>query len=212
MQLINKAAIKRIFTHTWYIYPILSGIIAVIWLWAFPTYHQPTKHETLTLFFSTELKNDKFLNGLMKHYPQEKLREVEDHYAYPNGSSAYYTKLKTYLSNSDLLILDKPTLEDFVGYQDRFFHNITDEIKSEYITGEHEYYTYTDSEENTYTYGVKLKSKEVEHYLSKYMTFDELSDYYVVISTSSVNVGTLRGKNNKAYDNALTFMNYLLEL
>ena len=211
MQLFNKGAIKRIFSHTWYIYPLLSGLIAVIWLWAFAAFHQPTKHETLTLFFSTELKSDKYLNGLMKHYSKEKLREVEDHYALPD-SSGYYQKLKTYLVNSDLLILDKHTLDEFAGYQDRFFHDITDEIKDEYITSEHDYYTYTDEEENTYTYGVKIKDKGVEHYLSTYMTFDELSDYYVVISTSSVNVGTLRGNSNKAYDNALTFMNYLLEL
>ena len=210
MQLINKSAIRRIFSHTWYIYPLVAGIVAIIWLWAFPTFHQPTKHETLTLFFATEIKNDKFINKIQKNYKEERLREVEIHYSLPDASG-YYSKLKTYLANSDLLILDKNTLDEFAGYQDRLFYNITDEIKTNYISGEHEYYTYSD-EEHTYTYGVKLKDKGMEHYLSNYMTFDELSDYYIVLSTSSVNVGVLKGNNNAKYDNALTFMNYLLEL
>ena len=214
MQLFNKSAARRIFAHTWYIYPLLAGVITVIWLWAFPAFHQPTKHETLTLFFATDLKSEKYLNQIKKHYSEEKLREVETHYHLPDGSTAYYQALQTYLSNSDLLILDELTVKDFVDSEHRneFFYQITDEVKTDYITGEHDYYTYTDDQGTTYAYGVKLKDKGVDHYLSTYMTFDEMRDYYIVLSTSSVNVGALRNKSNAAYDNALTFMNYLLEL
>lgn len=214
MQLFNKAAAKRIFTHTWYIYPLLAGIITIIWLWAFPAFHQPTKHETLTLFFATELKNEKYLNQIKKHYSEEKLREVETHYHLPDDSRAYYQALETYAANSDLLILDDLTVKDFVNsdHRDELLYQITDEVKTNYITSEHDYYTYTDDQGSTYAYGVKLKDKGVDHYLSTYMTFDEMRDYYIVLSTSSVNVGALRSKSNAAYDNALTFMNYLLEL
>ena len=210
MQLFNKSAIKKTFAHTWYIYPLLAGIVTVIWLWAFYAYHQPSKHQLLTLFFSTKVKNTKFVDQIMKHYDREDLRQVSTSGLLPS-MSGYYSKLEVAFSDADLLILDKESIDEFEGYQNRLLCNITDEVKASYLPGEHEYYTYTKDEE-TYTYGVLLKRKGEEHTLQQYMEFDELRDYYVCISLSSVNSGILRSKSNKAYDNALTFMNYLLEL
>ena len=210
MQLFNKSAIKKTFVHTWYIYPLLAGIVTVIWLWAFYAYHQPSKHQLLTLFFSTNVKNTKFVDQIMKHYEREDLRQVSTSGLLPDAAG-YYSKLQTAFSDSDLLILDEATIQEFEGHQERIFYNITDEVKTDYLPGEHEYYTYT-KDETTYTYGVLLKKKGEEHTLQQYMDFDELRDYYICVCLSSVNAGILRSQSNKAYDNALTFMNYLLEL
>ena len=68
MQLFNKEAAKKTLTHTWYIYPLLGGIITVIWLWAFYAYHQQSKHQMLTLFFSAKINNNKFASEIQKHY------------------------------------------------------------------------------------------------------------------------------------------------
>ena len=210
MQLFNKSAIKKTFVHTWYIYPLLAGIVTVIWLWAFYAYHQPSKHQLLTLFFSTNVKSTKFVDKIMKNYEREDLRQVSTSGLLPTATG-YYSKLELAFSDSDLLILDKETIDEFAGYQHRFFYNITDEVKTDYLPSDSKYYTYTEEEE-TYTYGVLLKKKGEEHTLQQYMDFDELRDYYVCVCISSVNAGVLRSKSNKPYDNALTFMNYLLEL
>ncbi len=204
MQLINKTAVKKTIVHTWYIYPILAGIITVIWLWAFSAFHQPTKHQMLTLFFSARVKSTNFADKLISYYPKEKLREVSVSGLLPNAQG-YPTKLRVALSDSDLLILDKTTLDD-LSHRDVVIYNITDDIKTKYLPGDHEYYTVTE-EETTYSYGVLLNTEK----LSKYLDFDEVNDYYVCVAKSSLNCGTLRSKGNEKYDNALTFMNYLLE-
>lgn len=210
MQLFNKVAIKKTFAHTWYIYPLLGGIITVIWLWAFYAYHQPSKHQMLTLFFSTKINSNKFASEIQKHYEREELREVSVSGLLPEASG-YYTKLQTAFSDSDLLILDETTIGEFTSVHNRVFYSISDDIKEEYFPNVSEYYTYSD-EETTYALGALLKRKGEDHYLTKYMEFDELRDYYVLISVSSKNAGRISGASNKEYDNALTFMNYLLEL
>ena len=204
MQLINKTAVKKTIVHTWYIYPILAGIITVLWLWAFSAFHQPTKHQMLTLFFSARVRKTGFADKLLSYYPKEKLREVSVSGLLPTASG-YPAKLKTALSDSDLLILDKTTLND-LSHREIVIYDITDDIKTKYLEGEHEYYTTTD-ESGTHSYGVLIETT----HLSKYLDFDEAEDYYVCVAKSSLNCGTLRSKGNAKYDNALTFMNYLLE-
>ena len=210
MQLFNKGAIKKTIVHTWYIYPLLAGLITVIWLWAFYAYHQPTKHQTLTLFFSAKVKSTKFVDQIVKHYDREELRQVSTSGIYPDAPG-YRSKITTAFGDSDLLILDDETLDFYKDVLNNLTFNITEEVITTYLPGEHEYYMVT-KEAETFTYGVLLKKKGEEHYLQQYMEFKETSDYYVVISTNSVNAGILRGKSNKNFDNALTFMNYLLEL
>ena len=207
MQLFNKSAIKKTFVHTWYIYPLLAGLVTVIWLWAFYAYHQPTKHQTLSLFFSAKVKSLKFVDQIQKKYSEENLREVSVSGLLPEAKG-YYDKLEIAFNECDLLILDKVTISEYEGHYDLVFYRITDEVIENYVEGEHEYYTFTDSEENTYKYGIKVDKER----LSNYMDFHELRDYYICVCKSSVNCGSLKNKSNAKYDNALTFMNYLLEL
>ena len=210
MQLFNKGAIKKTFVHTWYIYPLLAGLVTVIWLWAFYAYHQPSKHQLLNLFFSANVKNTKFVDKIMTNYDRENLRQVSTSGMLPTASG-YSQKITTAFTDSDLLILDVETIDFYQTVLDQLLFTITEEAIEQYLPGEHEYYTYT-KDEQTYTYGVLVKRKGEECALQKYMDFDELRDYYICVSSSSVNAGILRSKANKPYDNALTFMNYLLEL
>ena len=210
MQLFNKSAIKKTFVHTWYIYPLLVGLVTVIWLWAFNAYHQPTKHQQLSLFFSARIKSDSFVNSITKNYDPENLREVTVSGLLP-GSSGYKDKFDASVAQGDILILDDGTIEKYKEVLNVLFYSITDEVKTDYFPGTHEYYTYDDGEA-VYTYGILLKRLNEEHYLSKYMVFNELCDYYVMFTRASVNVGILKSESNRKYDNALTFANYLLEL
>ena len=42
MQLFNKESAKKTFAHTWYIYPLTIGLITLVWIWGFQTFHLPS--------------------------------------------------------------------------------------------------------------------------------------------------------------------------
>lgn len=212
MQLLNKEAAKKTFAHTWYVYPLLIGFITLIWIWGFQAFHLPSAHQTLVYFYATNIRDNSFALDIKKnYYPKEELREIENYSMLPSNKN-FYTKLQLYLQKSDSLVLDQHTIDEFKGYQERFFVEMSDEFIQKYSLENYEFYTYTDDNNVEHRYGIKLKSKGHDHYLDKYMTFDPTYDYYITLSTSSVNIGDLRDKNNAHYDNAITFMKHLLEL
>ena len=205
MQVFNKTSIKNTFAHTWYLYPVAIALVSVIWIWSFNVYHQPTTHQKLNLFFSTEIHNESFLNDIKNdHYEREKLREVTPSYALPT-SVGYYSKLQVALSNSDLLILDETTLAGFEHQYETSFVKINDYIKNNYLNNDYTFYKFNEED-----YAVLIKEKETTHYLSSYMTFDESQNYYLVLSSSSKNLGPVLDEGNAYYDNALTYTTYLL--
>ena len=212
MQLFNKEASKKIFAHTWYIYPLLIGIITILWIWGFQVFHLPSSHQLLVMFFATDIKDNSFSKDIQKsYYSREELRQVDTFYSLPT-TSGYYTKLQLYLQKSDMLVLDQHTIDEFKGYQERFFIEMDDEFINKYSLQGYEFYTYVDNQNVEHKYGIKIKDKSVDDYLDKYMTFDPSFDYYITLSTSSKNLGYLGGKSNTPYDNAITYMKHLLEL
>ena len=216
MQLFNKEASKKIFAHTWYIYPLLVGIITVVWVWGFQAFHQPTSHQTILMFFAAKVTDQSFATTIKtEHYSRENLREVEIHSCLPDNATSFGTMLKLYIQKADILVLDKKTLDDFKGYQDRFFLDIDDDLKnSDYKYSDYtDFYTYEDEQHKTYNYGIKIRNKgATTSYLDKYMKFDEGYDYYACFGLGSTNLGYKGGEHNVKYDNALTYMKYLLDL
>ena len=213
MQRFNKSASKRIIAHTWYIYPLLIGLITIIWLWGFNAFHQPSAHQSLLMFFSTNIHNSRFTTEIMNEfYKREDLRQIDAYYSLPSLPT-YVDKLSLYINKSDILVLDKKTIDDLRGYQEKVFVEFDDELKnSEYFKNQtYEYYTYVDDENKSYDYGIKIKAKgATDTYLNQYMTFDDY-DYYLCLAVSSVNLGYLGGEYNTPYDNALTFARHLLD-
>lgn len=206
MQVFNKSMAKKSLVHTWYIYPILVAVSSVLWIWGFNAFHQPTKHQRLTMFFATDIKDSSFLTEIKnEHYDREKLREVDAFFALPEAVG-YDTKLQLYLTDSDILVLDEKTIEKYKLVANQIFVPFDEETKNSYLFPENTYFTY-DSKD----YGVLIKKKGEESYFSNYMTFDETCDYYLTLSVSSTNLGKMLNKNNEYYDNALTFMHYLVE-
>lgn len=211
MQRFNKVMASKIFAHTWYIYPLLIILTCLIWMWGFEAFHQPTAHQSLTIFYSTQVKSSSFASKIRKdNYPREKLREVNIQSALPSATG-YYSKLKLYMNNSDILVLDEGTIDEFKGYQDKFFVNITEDIKTTYYPNQSGFYVYEDDEHNLFTYGMLIKKKGEASYFDEYMTFADGLDYYLCLSLSSKNLGSISGEKNAKFDNALTFAKYLLE-
>ena len=212
MQLFNKESAKKTFAHTWYIYPLTIGLITLVWIWGFQTFHLPSAHQMLTIFFATRISNTSFAKDIQKtYYAREDLRQVDVFHSLPTASG-YYTKLQLYLQKGDMLVLDKKSIDDFKGYQEKFFVEFSDEFIQKYELDNYEFYTYLDNENIEHKYAVKLKNKTGNHYLDSCMTFDADYDYYITLSTSSKNLGYLGGKGNERYDNAITYMKHLLEL
>ena len=204
MQKYNKTSIAKTFAHTWYLYPITGIIITLLWLWGFQAFHQPSAHQKLSIFFATEVRNESFLKDILNKYDKEDLREITPSYSLPEGVG-FNTKLQVAINNADLLILDEKTMFSFNDHQDNFFIEMNSYVKETYLSNEDTYYDYGDK-----SYGVLLKNKEAEHYLQRYMDFDESKNYYIAISVASKNAGKLLDENNTHYDNALTIMKYLI--
>lgn len=204
MQKINKTSVGKIFAHTWYTYPLVAIFITLLWLWGFQAFHQPSTHQKLNIFFATEIRNESFLKDILKKYNKEDLREITPSYSLPSGVG-FPTKLQVAINNADLLVLDEKTMFEFDGHQDNFFVEMNSYVKETYLSNEDTYYDYEEK-----SYGVLLKNKETEHYLKQYMDFDETKNYYIAINVASQNIGKLLDENNAHYDNALTFMKYLI--
>lgn len=201
MQLFNKSSAKKIFAHTWYLYPVGAAILSVIWIWAFPTYHQPTKHQTISIFFAAEIKNDSFLKDIQSNYEKEKLREVTPSYCLPS-TTVFGQKMKIANNYSDILVLNETTLAKFDSQDNELFVEISSNMKNSYFANSECY------SNGTKDYGILLKNKDK---LEKYMTMEN-ENYYLVFASASTNLGSFNSPENEYYDNALTFAQYLLEI
>ena len=200
MQTLNKSAMKNTFTYTWFIYPMSAIILSLVWLWSFPTFHQPSAHQKIDAFFATDIKSEEFADNILKKYDREILREINSSYAFP-GTTLDAQKLQLALTSSDVLILPKEHFERYKVDFDLYFAKVTSYIQEKCQIEE------TRVLED---YGILLKTKGVEHYLENYMTFDD-KDYVLVFSANSKNLGSAIDEDNAPYDNALTFVHYLLE-
>lgn len=204
MQLINSSSIKKTFAHTWYLYPIAIAITAILWLWGFQAFHQPSAHQSLTIFFASEVKDSTFTTHILNQYEKEDLREIKISYSLREGAG-FTTKLQLAINTGDLLVLDEKTLSEFNGHQSDFFTEITSEVKNQYYPNSYTYYS-----DDGKDYGIFLKGKGENHYLNSYMNFDENEDYYIVLLVGSQNLGKITSLENEHYDNALTVVNRLI--
>ena len=206
MQYINRNSIKNTFAHTWYMYPVGVALVSMIWIWSFYAFHQPSSHQKINIFFATDVRDDSFLKEIQnKHYDKEKLREVSHSYSLP-GNAIFVQKLQIALTNTDMMILDEETLSGFKNSYGEQLVEISTYIKDNYLSNTHTYYDF-----DSKNYGIIIKEKNSTCYLSKYMTFDEEKDYYLVLNQASTNLGKVTSEDNSYYDNALTYMDYLLE-
>ena len=202
MQTYNKFAAKKTFAHTWFIYPIGATIITLLLIWGFAAFHQPTNHQILKIFFATEVKNSSFTKNITKHYDKENLREVNVVYAHP--MSIFYTKLKTYLEDIDMVVLPKSVVDGFSNHYSDAFVELSKATEEKYLPGDYTYYQFDEKD-----YGLLLKSKDESCWLDDYMSFID-EDYYLLLSAGSKNLGDIYDAGNAYYDNALTALKYVL--
>ena len=203
MQTINKSLFKNTLTYTWFAYPIAGILMALLWLWAFPTFHDADAHRKLSIFLATDVTNQEFAENIKAKYNPDILRKVNLSYALPN-TATYSEKLRIALSDSDILILTRPVFESYEGSNfgyGLYFVKITDYIKEQVQIDDSVVYN---------DYSIRLKNKGENHYLENYMTFAD-EDYVICFSQSSQNLGTAIYSWNGQYTNAFSFVHYLLE-
>ena len=191
---------KNTLTYTWFIYPLSAIILTLIWFWSFPTFHMPSAHQKINAFFATEITSEAFADKILEKYDRENLREINVTYAYP-GTPLYAQKLQIALSDSDVLVLPKTLFQKYSVDYSLFFVETTSYIQDK---------CQVENSKVIDNYGIILKNKEENHYLEQYMTFQE-DDYVIAFSTSSKNLGAAVKEDNAPYDNALTFVHYLIE-
>ena len=199
MQTLNKSLVKNTFAHTWFIYPLSATVLALIWLFAFPAFHQPSAHQKINVFFATDIKSEEFTKSILAKYDKEKLRVITPSYAYP-GTNAYYQKFQIAINTADVLVITKSTFEVYKQDYGTFFVPITSYVQEKIGLQEDQIID---------GHGILLKKSDETNYLEQYMSFKE-EDYYVVLSVTSANMGAAMKEDNAPYDNALTFVHYLL--
>ena len=200
MQTINKSLIKNTFTYTWFIYPVSAVLLTLIWLWSFPTFHMPSAHQKIDAFFATDITNNTFVDNILKKYDRENLRQINPSYALP-GSALYAQKLQIAIGHSDILVLTKTQFNQYKIDYSLFFVQVTSYIQEKCQINESQVFD---------GYGITLKNKGENHYLESYMNFAD-DDYVIALSVTSKNMGSAINEDNAQYDNALTFVHYLLE-
>ena len=201
MQIINKSSIKKSLTYTWYLYPISAALLALLWLWSFQAYHQPSAHQKLNVFFATDIKNEGFIKDILKKYDPENLRQVNPSYSLPDGVG-YYQKLKIAINSADILVLTQNSFESYKDSYGTFFVKVTDYVKEKCQITDNQVFN---------DYGILLKNGSDDCYLSQYMDFRPNENYYIALSVTSKNLGSALDEKNAYYDNALTFVHYLIE-
>lgn len=200
MQTINKSLVKNTFTYTWFIYPVSAVLLTLIWLWSFPTFHLPSAHQKLDVFFATDVKSEVFVDNILEKYDRKDLRQINPSYALP-GSALYVQKLQIAIGHADVLVLTK---QQFVQYKvdyATFFAPVTSYAKEMCQINDDQVFD---------DYGIILKNKDENHYLENYMSFAD-DDYIIALTVISRNLGSLIVEGDAPYDNALTFVHYLLE-
>ncbi|MBO4856359.1 MAG: hypothetical protein J5511_03200 [Bacilli bacterium] len=200
MQTLNKSLMKNTLTYTWFIYPMSAVILTLIWFWSFPAFHQPSAHQKINVFFATEMKSEEYLDKILTQYDREDLRQINATYA-TKTNPLYAQKLQIALSDSDILVLPKETFQKYSVDYSLFFVEVNTYVQEKCQVNE------TVVVDN---YGIILKNQGVDHYLDNYMTFED-ADYVIAFSTSSKNLGAAVKEDNAPYDNALTFVHYLIE-
>lgn len=203
MQRFNAEASKKTLIHTWYVYPIVVAFVTLLWIWAFYAFHQPSTHQILTVFVSAEVNNPNFNKEILKHYEREDLREVNIYNSVSN-SQGFYAKMNLYIQKGDILILSEQLVNEFSGNLNIPFVEFTEEIKTKYCNGDYQYY-----EENDKAYGIKLKSKGEACWLDSYVKFED-TNYYLLLTQSSKNLGAIYDEKNEHYDNAFTSIKYFM--
>ena len=200
MQTINKSLVKNTFTYTWFIYPVSAVLLTLIWLWSFPTFHMPSAHQKIDAFFATDITSNTFADNILKKYDRENLRQINPSYALP-GSALYVQKLQIAIGHSDVLVLTKTQFSQYKIDYSLFFVPVTSYIQEKCQINESQVFD---------EYGITLKNKGENHYLESYMNFAD-DDYVIALSVTSKNLGSAINEDNAPYDNALTFVHYLLE-
>ena len=203
MQIINKEASSRTFTHTWYLYPISVILIVFLWIWGFQAFHQPSAHQRINIFIGASVKNSTFTKVIQKNYEREKLREISINYALPS-EALYRTKLELHQTQSDILVLPKITVNEYKEYYSNYFIEYDAKTKENYFQTSYQYYGF-----EGHDIGILFKNKGEDNQYNKYMTFYD-DDYYLLITKASTNTGTIFNDKNGEFDNALTIVKYLL--
>jgi len=217
MQKLNKSVLKNKLIYTWYFYPIAIGLASLIWICGFKAFHQPSAYEKVVLFIGADVKDISFTSKIQNKYQAQNLREVEVPYC-ASAHSVYASKLNLFLSNSDLLIIEENTLNTFTSKEEgsaefmkEYFVPFSSYVKDNYCKTTSTYYTFLDKKtSSSIDYALLINAKSGTSYLSSYVSFLPDQNYYLLMSTTSKNLGPVIDENNKDNHNALDVMKYLV--
>lgn len=200
----TKASFKRFFQYAWPAFIVFSFIAGATIIYINDVVHKPASYETLTLFLGVK-KADTYgiASALKEDYQEQGLKEVVNVVSSPVDNAMYAQKLQVVgYASCDIFIVPESTLK--LINKDMLL-SFDETMKSTYLANTYDYYCVEDN-----CLGFKMNKASKETFLNLYTDPIE-EDYYVLLNSTSKNIGTYGKYDNPSYDLALKSLSFILE-
>jgi hypothetical protein len=186
MRLFNKRFQKAL-VYDWPLYLVLPVIFGVCVSYTLKQVHQPAANQKLNLFVaSTSLESTAFCEEIQGKFATDGLKEVTTAHGNPSDS-LFSQKLSVVgFSGSDLFLLPLSVMDSITPSE--VMVPFTTSFEKDYIVKATPTYYVRDN----VSYGVLVKSKGAESWLTSYIGFVD-EDYYLCLNATSKNIGVYGG-------------------
>lgn len=200
----KKNDFLRAFSYEWPLYLILPLIGGLTISYLMTLRHAPAPYEKLNVFVSSSsIESEKLCSRMEEEFKGDGLKSMSTTQANPSDA-LFAQKLSVVgYEGADLFILNESALKNLKPSDSML--PFSDSFKAQEVTlTAPTYYVYDGT-----AYGVLLKKKGADSFLSSYIGFlDE--DYYLTVNVKSKNIGTFGLYDNAQYDLGLKAFRYFL--
>ena len=194
MNALKKKRIGTVMKYTWPLYLFSAAILVFLMNFIFGVVHRTPGYQTLTLFVSGQLVDDKKLtNDMLEKFKDKELKSFSCISSDPSDGT-YHKRLTVAGYNSaDVFIIHESKLENLSLKQ--FALGLDEELINNMYSS---FSLYTQDDVN---YGVKLNKEKVKEYMA---LPDE--DCYLVMNANSKNLGKYSKDQIAENDMALSLL------
>ena len=196
-----KKQFKKTFSYTWYLYLIALVVPCVAFPLAFSFMHRPQEYEKLSIFLSTNVKENDFSNKIENDFKDKGVRAVDIvSYDPEDNEYLYLQKLNVVgINKCDILIIPESMVSTLNPKTSMIEFNV--DIKAQCDVENEIFYNYDGLD-----YGVELTDKTP---LLEYGLVKKTAKYYAFLGGKSWNAGeySLKSPNTS---NAFDLMRFIV--
>jgi hypothetical protein len=192
-----SADFKKAFAYDWPLYVILPVVAGLSLSYILAVVHQPKSYEKLNVFVaSAKIESSAFCKDIEEKFQDNGLKEVTAVQSNPNDA-LFAEKLNVVgYEGSDLFLLPESVLNSITPSD--IMVPFSADLEANYIKESSPVYFVKDGA----SYGVRVKEKTANHWLSSYIDF-LAEDYYLCLNIKSKNIANYGLYSSAEYDLAL---------